>query len=265
MSYEAAPRRHLREQEESEDDAVIERLPVKLADGRVVRTGDKIKQRPLVNSSEDDEDEDDSEIEHEVRPNGVEDVATGARFGRPAVVDVISSSSRKARIQAAKEQIASLCQDIIADPENSVRRSPCLDVFLLIYCVKHQLGLLRRLHTFSLAKISTPSHPEPVTNDVIIRKLAFLSQLAVFKDIIPGYRIRALTDKEKAEKVSQIVQRTRDFEQGLVSVYQSYLQNLETEIKGKMGYACFTCPRLNFGKQRRESWQRRRYSVSANC
>ena len=27
-----------------------------------------------------------------------------------------------------------------------------------------------------------------------------LSQLAVFKDVIPGYRIRALTDKEKAEK-----------------------------------------------------------------
>ena len=96
-----------------------------------------------------------------------------------------------------------------------------------------QLGLLRRLHTFSLAEISTPSHPEPVTNDVVIRKLAFLSQLAVFKDVIPGYRIRALTDKEKAEKVSQMVQRTRDFEQGLVSVYQSYLRSLEKELKGE--------------------------------
>lgn len=59
-----------------------------------------------------------------------------------------------------------------------------------------------------------------------------LSQLAVFKDIIPGYRIRALTDKEKAEKVSQMVQRTRDWEQGLVSVYQNYLRMLEAEIKG---------------------------------
>lgn len=69
-------------------------------------------------------------------------------------------------------------------------------------------------------------------NDPIIRKLAILSQLAVFKDILPGYRIRALTDTEKAEKVSQMVARTREWEQGLVGVYQSYLQTLEAEIKG---------------------------------
>jgi nucleolar complex protein 3 len=94
-----------------------------------------------------------------------------------------------------------------------------------------QLGLLRRLHTFSLSEISTPSHPDPVTNDPVIRKLAIISQLAVFKDIIPGYRIRALTDQEKAEKVSQMVARTREWEQGLIVVYQSYLRSLETELK----------------------------------
>jgi nucleolar complex protein 3 len=92
---------------------------------------------------------------------------------------------------------------------------------------------LRRLHTFSLSEITSPSHPEPVVNDVLIRKLAILSQLAVFKDIIPGYRIRALTDVEKAEKVSQIVARTREWEQGLVGVYQQYLRILEGELKGK--------------------------------
>lgn len=97
-----------------------------------------------------------------------------------------------------------------------------------------QLGLLRRLHTFSLPEITTPSHPEPVPNDVVIRKLTILSQLAVFKDVIPGYRIRPLTEKEKADKVSQMVQRTRDWEQGLVGTYQSYLRTLEAEIKGSV-------------------------------
>jgi nucleolar complex protein 3 len=58
-----------------------------------------------------------------------------------------------------------------------------------------------------------------------------ISQLAVFKDIIPGYRIRPLTDIEKSEKVSQMVQAVRDYEQGLVSVYQAYLQVLEMDIK----------------------------------
>jgi len=71
-----------------------------------------------------------------------------------------------------------------------------------------------------------------VPNDPIIRKLAFLSQMTVFKDIAPGYRIRQLTDKEKSEKVSQMVQRTRDFEQGVVMVYQSYLRSLHGELKG---------------------------------
>jgi nucleolar complex protein 3 len=60
-----------------------------------------------------------------------------------------------------------------------------------------------------------------------------LSQLAVFKDIIPGYRIRALTSKEREEKVSQMVARTRDWEQGLVVVYQAYLRSLDQELKGK--------------------------------
>ena len=89
------------------------------------------------------------------------------------------------------------------------------------------------MHAFSLEKVTSSSHPEPVVNDVVIRKLAFLSQLSVFKDIIPGYRIRQLTEKEKAEKVSQMVARTREWEQGLVIVYQSYLRSLEGALKGK--------------------------------
>jgi nucleolar complex protein 3 len=92
---------------------------------------------------------------------------------------------------------------------------------------------LRRLHTFSLPEVSSPVHPEPITNDPYIRKLTILSQLTVFKDIIPGYRIRELTDKEKAEKVSQMVARSREWEQGLVSVYQNYLRCLDGELKGR--------------------------------
>ena len=80
--------------------------------------------------------------------------------------------------------------------------------------------------------MSSPVHPEPVPNDPYIRKLTMLSQLAVFRDIIPGYRIRELTDKEKAEKVSQMVTRAREWEQGLVSAYQNYLKCLDSELKG---------------------------------
>jgi len=76
-----------------------------------------------------------------------------------------------------------------------------------------------------------------------------LSQLAVFKDIIPGYRIRELTEKEKAEKVSQMVAHTRDWEQGVVGVYQNYLKCLDKELKGQRPLSCAfsesrSCPTL---------------------
>ncbi|KAF8163270.1 nucleolar complex-associated protein-domain-containing protein [Crassisporium funariophilum] len=189
--------------------AAVQRLPIKLADGRIKETGIKIGQ-PTVAQSEDEETDSEPEEEPERQPR--EDIATGARFGRAAVVDVLQTKSRRHKVEMAKDQIAGICQEILADPENS-------------------LGLLRRLHTFSLQTITTPLHPEPVDNDPIIRKLAILSQLAIFKDVIPGYRIRSLTDTEKSEKVSQMVARTREWEQGLVSVYQAYLRLLELELK----------------------------------
>ncbi|KAF8333993.1 nucleolar complex-associated protein 3 [Cantharellus anzutake] len=185
-----------------------ERLPVKLADGTIQPRGHLPPPPPESDSESDDEMK--GRMENLPR---IEDVATGARFGRPAVTSVIGTKSKKARIQLAKEQIASICQDIVSDPENS-------------------LGLLRRLASFAQYSV-TSSESEAVINDPLIRKLAILSQLAVFKDIVPGYRIRALTDQEKAEKVSQMVQHQREYEEGLVSAYQAYLQLLENELKAK--------------------------------
>lgn len=92
--------------------------------------------------------------------------------------------------------------------------------------------MLKRLHNFALFQVTVPTEPNPIPNDPVIRKLAILSQLAVFKDILPGYRIRELTEKEKAEKVSQLVARQREWEQGLVISYQAYLRLLDRELKG---------------------------------
>ncbi|CAE6492248.1 unnamed protein product [Rhizoctonia solani] len=194
-----------------------ERLPIKLGDGRIQSTGAREVQS---DSEEGEESEDDENVTvSDTKPPVIEDVATGARFGRPAVRDIVKQKSRKARIEAAKEQLASICQEIMTEPENS-------------------LGLLRRLHTFALPNIPGGISPNgeqlpPTPNDPRIRTLALLSQLAIFKDIVPGYRIRALTEHEKAEKVSQAVQRTREWEQGLVGVYQNYLKLLEAEVKAK--------------------------------
>lgn len=78
-----------------------------------------------------------------------------------------------------------------------------------------------------------------------IRALAIMSLLAVFKDVIPGYRIRELTEAEESEKVREEVRRLRDGEAGLVRSYAGYLKMLEREVKGASSSA------LSFERTRR--------------
>jgi nucleolar complex protein 3 len=122
MPYETKARKRRPSWDGNEDGgAAVRGLPIKLKDGRVQQTG-KVYVLPqsevAENASEDDSAAEDVQEKHVPPP--IEDVSTGARFGRPAVVDVIGMKSRKAAILAAKEQIAAICQDIISDPENSV-------------------------------------------------------------------------------------------------------------------------------------------------
>lgn len=123
MSYEAAPRKMAAN---SDDEENFNHLPTKLADGRIKKSESKptalaAVSKPQADESDDDDVFDEDETERLERYR-VEDVSTGARFGRPAVADVIANPSRKARVQAAKDQIAGICQEIIADPENNVSR-----------------------------------------------------------------------------------------------------------------------------------------------
>ncbi|GMJ11650.1 NucleOlar Complex associated 3 [Hibiscus trionum] len=62
--------------------------------------------------------------------------------------------------------------------------------------------------------------------DISIVKLGLLSLLAVFKDIIPGYRIRLPTEKELEMNVSKEVKKMRFYESTLLSAYKGYLQKL---------------------------------------
>lgn len=114
MSYEAIPRR--RRPSWSDGEVVIDRLPIKLRDGKIKRTGPKLV---IQAQSEEESEEHSPERWSEPEPTR-EDITTGARFGRLSVIDVIGNPSKKLRIQLAKEQIANICQEIVADPENSV-------------------------------------------------------------------------------------------------------------------------------------------------
>ncbi|TKY84495.1 hypothetical protein EX895_006396 [Sporisorium graminicola] len=147
------------------------------------------------------------------------------------------AAASKQTLLLARNQIASLASQIVADPEVN-------------------LGLLRRLAVFASASVSAPpekipeiraeqaaarasggkaaaarARPVKVAVPPAVRQLAMLSMLAVFVDILPGYRIRSLTDKEQEEKVGQDVARRREFEAGLVGVYRDFLELCEAELK----------------------------------
>ncbi|KAJ4294111.1 hypothetical protein N0V90_007801 [Kalmusia sp. IMI 367209] len=73
------------------------------------------------------------------------------------------------------------------------------------------------------------------SGNATVRKLTLVAQAAIFKDLIPGYRIRPLSDEAMGEKVSKEVRKLRAFEQKLVTGYQAYVQDLGKAAKRSGG------------------------------
>ena len=96
-----------------------------------------------------------------------------------------------------------------------------------------------------LAKVATVVNEEPEENPsafktlaeigsspfVAVQKLALITQMAVYRDVIPGYRIRPLSEQDAKEKVSKEVRKLRTYEQSLVGGYQRYIETLATWAK----------------------------------
>ncbi|KAF4975834.1 hypothetical protein FDECE_18535, partial [Fusarium decemcellulare] len=74
---------------------------------------------------------------------------------------------------------------------------------------------------------------------IAIQMLALMTQMSVYKDVIPGYRIRPQTEDGPKEKLSKDVRTLRQYEQALVSGYQGYIKELarcsKLEIKAARG------------------------------
>ena len=62
-----------------------------------------------------------------------------------------------------------------------------------------------------------------------------LSLVAVFKDILPGFRIRLPTEKELGMPISKEVKKVRDYEAALLRAYQAFLKALLNAARGQRG------------------------------
>jgi len=109
--------------------------------------------------------------------------------------------SNKEQIIQAKEELARIASLMSENPEDHV-------------------GLLG-----ALTEIGS-------SHNVVVKKLGLGTQLAVYKDIIPGYRVRPLSKEEMAGKLSKDVKKLRSFEQSLLSGYKGYVKALEKLAKG---------------------------------
>ncbi|KAF9902867.1 hypothetical protein EC991_004487 [Linnemannia zychae] len=167
------------------------RLPIKLADGRIKEVkDDRVRPSEMKDAESEEEevvDSDFAEEEGEEEPSLFEE----EEEEKPA-----KKLPKKVVLAQKKEEMANIAQTIISDPEANV-------------------GQLKKLRTMA----QDPSD--------VIKKLALLTQLAVYKDILPGYRIRPLSEKEQSVTVSKEVAKLRDYEQSLLLNYQHYLQSLE--------------------------------------
>jgi len=105
------------------------------------------------------------------------------------------------QILEAKEDLARIAGLISEDPEENIAQS------------KH------------LVQYADSKHPS-------IKKLALATQLAIYKDIIPGYRIRPASEEELKAKLSKDVKKLRNFEQALVGGYHGYVLDLKRTAKG---------------------------------
>ncbi|MBA0602829.1 hypothetical protein Gorai_002995 [Gossypium raimondii] len=112
-----------------------------------------------------------------------------------ALAEVKEDLTAEEAFEAKKRKLAELGMALLADPEANIKS-------------------LKDILQFAK------------DGDHSIVKLGLLSLLAVFKDIIPGYRIRLPTEKELEMKVSKEVKKMRFYESTLLSAYKGYLQKL---------------------------------------
>uniref|UniRef100_A0A7S4K774 Nucleolar complex protein 3 homolog n=1 Tax=Odontella aurita TaxID=265563 RepID=A0A7S4K774_9STRA len=78
-----------------------------------------------------------------------------------------------------------------------------------------------------MGKVLELADPSTRGNDERTSRLATLSALAVFQDVLPTYRIRLPTDAERSVRVTKETKKLWDYERRLLQHYQRYLKLLE--------------------------------------
>ncbi|KAM5586743.1 nucleolar complex-associated protein 3 [Rosa sericea] len=168
----------------------------------------------------------------------------------------LTKAERRAKLKKLKKEAKKQGKDS-ATPEVEVEVEPTPQAAVLAE-VKEDLtaeeGFESKKHKLAELGIALLADPEAnikslkdmlqicKDRDHAIVKLGLLSLLAVFKDLIPGYRIRLPTEKELEMKVSKDVKKMRLYESTLLNTYKAYLQRLAAlEKQPSFQHVAFRC------------------------
>ncbi|GMH07976.1 hypothetical protein Nepgr_009816 [Nepenthes gracilis] len=200
----------------------VDALPVKTLDGKLYyRTGcfpnasKKSENEEKEDEVEGDRNKDDGD-ENAVRPTKVERRAKLKKSKKEAK----KQAKEQAKAQEVQQShqadvLAEVKKDLTAEEVSNNKKKRIAELGIaLLADPEANIQSLKELLLFCKDE------------DNVIVKLALLSSFTVFRDIIPGYRIRLPTVKEKEMTVSKSVKKMRYYESNLLSSYKVYLQRL---------------------------------------
>ena len=125
----------------------------------------------------------------------------------------------------------------LATPPTDLETNPHIPIRQQILTAKEELARIAGLlnedpeeHAGSFKRLAQVSEPKA---PVAVQKLVLATQVAVYKDVIPGYRIRAYKDDDLSTKVSKDVRVQRQYEHSLVTNYQTFVKRLGFLAKAK--------------------------------
>jgi nucleolar complex protein 3 len=130
---------------------------------------------------------------------------------------------KKMTTQEKCDLIAELSESILEDPDKAFISIDVEGGDLTTETIRRGPSKMQQL----LSLASFPNTQTHTQSDRYIAQLAIMSLLAIFKDIIPAYRIRVPTAQEMAVKLSKETKRIWDHERQLLHNYQQYLKLLE--------------------------------------
>ncbi|KAK9462921.1 nucleolar complex-associated protein-domain-containing protein [Lipomyces oligophaga] len=162
-----------------------------------IKTTTGALQRVLIQTKDKSAEEKVNEIDSDVNEEGSTDLEDLEELDEPKLPEIV-------QFRLAQEELSRLAGELIEDPEEKIE---------------------------NLAKLQSYAK----CGNFRLKRFALASQLAVFKSIIPGYRIRPLSDLEKSEKVSKEVKKLRHFEQTLVLQYRAFIDCLEKFVRPLFG------------------------------